>query len=281
MYQIKRQSSFSESLSVQNKKLRTFSEDNISITCIENLSNELFYEIFEYLDGYDIYKAFCNLNSRFQYLTTFSSISLNIKLCSNARSEVKHWCKTVIIPNIHRILSLNLENESLINDFFQTFELMSILYHTPQLRYLICDNLVESDSNVQIEQSITLSNLVYIHINVCHIDFDEFEMFMKVSSQLQVLVVAQEYGKAYLDADRWKRLIIEQMPHLLRFNYQYSEYDYNFYKDTSLDVIINRFSSPFWVDRGWIFELEINIYIPGVPKVLQHFVFCIYLGIGK
>ncbi|CAF1389495.1 unnamed protein product [Rotaria sordida] len=281
MYQIKRQSSFSESLSVQNKKLRTFSEDNISITCIENLSNELFYEIFEYLDGYDIYKAFCNLNSRFQYLTTFSSISLNIKLCSNARSEVKHWCKTVIIPNIHRILSLNLENESLINDFFQTFELMSILYHTPQLRYLICDNLVESDSNVQIEQSITLSNLVSIHINVCHIDFDEFEMFMKVSSQLQVLVVAQEYGKAYLDADRWKRLIIEQMPHLLRFNYQYSEYDYNFYKDTSLDVIINRFSSPFWVDRGWIFELEINIYIPGVPKVLQHFVFCIYLGIGK
>ncbi|CAF3945498.1 unnamed protein product [Rotaria sordida] len=140
---------------------------------------------------------------------------------------------------------------------------------------------IESDSNVQIEQSITLSNLVSIHINVCHIDFDEFEMFMKVSSQLQVLVVAQEYGKAYLDADRWKRLIIEQMPHLLRFNYQYSEYDYNFYKDTSLDVIINRFSSPFWVDRGWIFELEINIYIPGVPKVLQHFVFCIYLGIGK
>ncbi|CAF4252976.1 unnamed protein product [Rotaria sp. Silwood2] len=365
MYQIKRQSSFSEFLNVENKKLRTFSEDNISITSIENLSNELFYEIFEYLDGYDIYKTFCNLNSRFQYLITCSSISFNIKLCSNARSEVKHCCKTVIIPNIHRILSLNLEDESLINDFFkhciinssfhrlqsivlncisidravvllfflkslphlfsltmhieeewnadlsniyrmifslsslkynklslfQFFgvedanifvplalneqfstieyliishictlsELMSILYHTPQLRHLICDNLVESDSNVQIEQSITLSNLVYIRINVYHIDFDEFEMFMKIFSQLQVLHITQEYGKAYLDADRWKRLITKHMSHLCRFNYQYSEYDYNTYEDTILDVIINRFTSPFWVDRGWIFELEISI----------------------
>ncbi|CAF4157973.1 unnamed protein product, partial [Rotaria sordida] len=28
------------------------------ITCIEHLSNELFYEIFEYLDGCDIYQTF-------------------------------------------------------------------------------------------------------------------------------------------------------------------------------------------------------------------------------
>ncbi|CAF4971149.1 unnamed protein product, partial [Rotaria sp. Silwood1] len=320
MYQIKRQSSFSESLNVENKKLRTFSEDNISITCIENLSNELFYEIFEYLDGYDIYKAFCNLNTRFQRLITCSSISLNIKLCSNAPSEVKHCCKTVIIPNVHRILSLDLEGESIINDFFKhciinssfhrlqsialsrisidravvllfylkslprlfsltmnieeewnadlsdiyrmifslpslkynklslfslfdvenanifvplapneqfsTIEylvinhictlsdLISVLYHTPQLRHLICDNLVESDSNVQTEQSMTLSNLVYIRFNVCDINFDEFEIFMKIFSQLQVLHISQEYGKAYLDADRWKRLIIKHMPHL-------------------------------------------------------------------
>ncbi|CAF4160454.1 unnamed protein product, partial [Rotaria sordida] len=263
MYKIKRQSSFRKSLSVENKKLRTFKEDNISITCIENLSNELFYEIFEYLDGYDIHKGFCNLNSRFQHLITCSSISLNIKLCSNATSEVKHCCKTVIIPNIHRICSLDLEDESLINDFFKhciinssfhrlqsivlsffgvenansfvplapneqfstieylvinhictLSELMSILYHTPQLRHLICDNLVESDSNVQTERSMILSNLVYIRINVCDIDFDEFEMFMKISSQLQILHISQEYGKAYLDADRWKRLIIKHMPHL-------------------------------------------------------------------
>ena len=35
---------------------------------IENFSNEIFYEIFDYLDGYDIYKAFSNLNNRFENL---------------------------------------------------------------------------------------------------------------------------------------------------------------------------------------------------------------------
>ncbi len=50
------------------------------ITSIENLSNELFYEIFEYLDGLDIYIAFSNLNYRFQQLVTSSSIRFKINI---------------------------------------------------------------------------------------------------------------------------------------------------------------------------------------------------------
>jgi hypothetical protein len=82
------------------------------------LSNELFYEIFEYLDGCDIYKAFANLNSRFEHLITCSSIPFKIKLYSEARSELEHCCKTVIIPNTHRVLSFDFENKLLIDTFF-------------------------------------------------------------------------------------------------------------------------------------------------------------------
>ncbi len=92
---------------------------SISITCIENFSNELFYEIFEYLDGCDIYKAFfLNLILVFQRLITDSSLPLKIELASEIKLEMINCCKNVIIPNKHRIVSFYLENDSLINDFF-------------------------------------------------------------------------------------------------------------------------------------------------------------------
>jgi hypothetical protein len=83
------------------------------------LSNELFYEIFDYLDGCNIYNAFFNLNYRFQHLITSSSFPLKIQFRSKRTIELVQICQNVITPNRHRILSLNLENESLINDFFK------------------------------------------------------------------------------------------------------------------------------------------------------------------
>ncbi|CAF4575548.1 unnamed protein product, partial [Rotaria magnacalcarata] len=40
----------------------------------QNLSNEILYELFEYLDSYDIYKGFYNLNRRFQNLAINSNV---------------------------------------------------------------------------------------------------------------------------------------------------------------------------------------------------------------
>ncbi|CAF1476533.1 unnamed protein product, partial [Adineta steineri] len=339
---------------------------NVPATCFENLSNELFYEIFDYLGDDYIYETFSNLNYRFQHLITCSSIPLKIKFRSTATSQSIDCCKTVVVPNRHRIRSLNFEHESLLNIFFKhciidssfnrlqsivlgnmsinraaillfylkslpnlvsltmcieeeedsdlsdiyrmifslpslkynklslyvdydeedlnisiplalnaqfsTIEymvmnhtctlnnLMSILCHTPRVHHLICDTLQEAtESNVTNEQSIILSNLVYIRINNCEINFDRFEMFMKkVSSQLQILHIKQGANKAYLDANRWQRLIKKYIPNLHKFIYEYPGYEYNDYETTSLDTTFNQFISPFWVNKGWIFELEIN-----------------------
>jgi hypothetical protein len=54
-------------------------EHNESITSIENLSNEIFLEIFEYLTGFDIFEAFSHLNFRFQNLLNSSLLLLKIK----------------------------------------------------------------------------------------------------------------------------------------------------------------------------------------------------------
>jgi hypothetical protein len=45
-----------------------------SITCIENLSNEIFYEIFDYLNGCEINQSFAYLNPRFQQLLESPSL---------------------------------------------------------------------------------------------------------------------------------------------------------------------------------------------------------------
>ncbi|CAF1249155.1 unnamed protein product [Rotaria sp. Silwood1] len=54
---------------------------------LSNMSNEVFLEIFEYLDDCDIMKAFLNFNIRFRYLMTDSSLLLKIKLCSEIKSN--------------------------------------------------------------------------------------------------------------------------------------------------------------------------------------------------
>jgi len=91
---------------------RNFS-NSTSITRIEDLSNDLFYEIF------DIYEIFSDLNNRFRCLLTFSSVPMKIKLSFNSDTILEHRCKNIIIPNIHRIISLHLSDSTLIEKFFR------------------------------------------------------------------------------------------------------------------------------------------------------------------
>ncbi|CAF1040311.1 unnamed protein product [Adineta steineri] len=52
----------------------------MSMNCLENLSNEFFSEIFDYINGCDIYRAFSNVNYRFEQLLNSSHILFKIKI---------------------------------------------------------------------------------------------------------------------------------------------------------------------------------------------------------
>jgi hypothetical protein len=54
------------------------------MTSIENLSNELFHDIFDYLDGCEIFLTFSNFNQRFHQL--LNSLSLLLKIKFNIRT---------------------------------------------------------------------------------------------------------------------------------------------------------------------------------------------------
>lgn len=89
------------------------------IICIEDLSNELFYEILAHLEGFHIYKAFSKLNFRFQQLIMHPSLLLKIKFLSSSRSNRDAYWNNFFIPNRHHILSLYFKNQSLLQDLFK------------------------------------------------------------------------------------------------------------------------------------------------------------------
>ncbi|CAF0948624.1 unnamed protein product [Adineta ricciae] len=109
---------------MQNKKSRyksisRLNERNHPITHIEHLSNELFLEIFDYLEGCDIHHSFFHLNSRFQQLLTCPTLLYKIQLPTNIISNIELCYKTFVIPHQHHILSLRIENLTLINNFIK------------------------------------------------------------------------------------------------------------------------------------------------------------------
>jgi hypothetical protein len=139
-------------------------------------------------------------------------------------------------------------------------DLSMVLSYTPQLRHL---RFMESDKNSTSIRMITPSiptHLTYLRIHVSHVIFDEFEIFIRqLHPILKVLIFSTSSEDiAYMDACRWERFILQDLPHLKKFSLQYQERN----DDKDLSSIhfrgSNPFFSSFWLDRQWIFETEIN-----------------------
>jgi len=81
---------------------------------IENLSNELFYEIFDYLNGLDIYRSFYQLNHRFNELLIQSSILYKIKLSSDSTLDL--FQSTSVLDS--KISSLSCSHDVPVNKIF-------------------------------------------------------------------------------------------------------------------------------------------------------------------
>ena len=326
-------------------------------TRMEDLSNELFFELFEYLDVCDLMNVFFNLNIRFRRLIRTSPLLFKIKLCPDEKSSVHGARKQVMVPYKHRILSLYLSDSLIINRFFTLYPISSafermeslnlqfikkdqlvllenlsiltrlfrliihfeddqmdlidvygfvfnlpvleynkislpfaksilfsantiakqsssmkhlvidyhctvgdlslILTHTPQLRRL---NLSKTLTSFQhIISSLVLSDLTHLHIHKCDMPFGQFEaLITKVSSQLQVLTLSTFEHSSYLDANLWEQLISQHMPQLRKFHFQHRESSDNNHQLTPYHQLINQFTSPFWTDRQWIFEITID-----------------------
>ncbi|CAF3269077.1 unnamed protein product [Rotaria socialis] len=104
-----------------------------SVSCIENLPNEVFHEIFDYHGGYDMYAAFSNLNNRFKDLLISSSLLLNIQFSSETQSFNEYRYQKFIILNKDYIVSFHSYNESIFCKFLKIYTIDSSFTHLRSL----------------------------------------------------------------------------------------------------------------------------------------------------
>jgi hypothetical protein len=97
------------------------------------LSNELFYEIFDYLDGCEIYKAFSRLNHRFHKLLYSSSFLFKLNFDIKSNELYGDICRQIISLNKHQILSFYFNLPLHIDKFLLSFTINSSFDHLQSL----------------------------------------------------------------------------------------------------------------------------------------------------
>ncbi len=163
-------------------------------TRLENLSNEILYEIFEYLDGCFVYNTFTNLNTRFEYLLKYSSLPLKLNLSWTSKSTFEQYSKHIIAPNLTRILSLHIPNPLAIKFFLSSFSIESSFIRLESL------NLGRMNSDCIISLLTHLKSLprffsLSININNPHGNINAIYQLIVTLPVLKYCNITSEFGE--------------------------------------------------------------------------------------
>ncbi|CAF0906703.1 unnamed protein product [Rotaria sordida] len=135
-------------------------------------------------------------------------------------------------------------------------QLISLISYTPKLSHLSSLSISET-SNVRINNiSIIYPKLTRISLKLWRMSFDSFKLLCsKLFYHLEVLSICTRADDHYLIADRWQQLIINHIPNLRIFDFQHywEPVDDNNTEQRTYHLLIDRFTSSFWINRQWFF----------------------------
>ncbi|CAF1077461.1 unnamed protein product [Adineta steineri] len=191
---------------------RVLSEKKQIINHIENLSNEIFYEIFDYLDGCDIYHSFSNLNIRFQDLITHSTFYLKVQFSSESQSNltIKDRYERYILPNKHQ--SIVLKHISTV----QFVDLFFYLKSLPRLSSLqIFFDYCEDDIGDIYQLIFQLPFLKYLKVEID--DFETSGLTLPMATNEQYTSIEYFIFFHYLTLDQFCHLL-SYTPRLTRLH---------------------------------------------------------------
>ncbi|CAF4565563.1 unnamed protein product, partial [Rotaria sp. Silwood2] len=125
----------------------------------EDFPNEIIFEIFQYLNIYYIYKAFYNINKKFQHLLFNSNIPLKVDATITiSKFNFQHFYNDMIIPNTNRITVLRISDPFIADMFITPSHLISSFIC---LKRLVLDNI----SIKSFDEIIKNSNVVFPELN--------------------------------------------------------------------------------------------------------------------
>ncbi|CAF0950409.1 unnamed protein product [Adineta steineri] len=163
--------------------------------------------------------------------------------------EVSVFLPFCIHKQINNIKHLIMNHSITLNNLF------SILSYTTQVENLSFTHKMCRTFDTELMSSIMLPNLTHLSIYGTDLRFDAFEIFItKIHSKLKVLSLENPAKDMnYLNADRWEKFILKYLSQLEKFHL-ICEFHGSCRRSTS-----NSFNSSFWIERQWIFEIEINL----------------------
>ncbi|CAF0912496.1 unnamed protein product [Didymodactylos carnosus] len=141
----------------------------MDVSVFENLSNELFMEIFEYFDGYNLYHAFINLNMRINRILQNSQIRVNF-MGIDKKHIFDYYCTTVL-PFFETIMSLKLQSMHM-KIFTRLFDFERLTL----LQSLTLDTIELNEMKKHVLPKLpTLSNIRFLKIFDFTNEFEELE----------------------------------------------------------------------------------------------------------
>lgn len=140
-----------------------FSSSSVeTATYFEDLSNELVFEIFEFLDYLHAYEAFFNLNQRFRSLITDSNLPIRIHTGFVSKSSYERYYNDVIVINKHRITALSLSNPFI---YGIASSPIHIIHELVKLERLTMENIQPKYLEKVLPLLVSLPALASLHIS--------------------------------------------------------------------------------------------------------------------
>lgn len=168
----KRRRDSSEVKSTDAKRLVSSIQSD-SISSFEDLSNELLYDIFEYLYVHDIYQAFSNLNTRFQHTIQYLNIRIKLNTSSYSKVIFQKYYKDFILPNQHRTKTIHLSDPFIIEYLFPIKENLCIY---SQLQSLFLKNIESKYLEDFLQRLMILPKLSSLTLHVSY-DANKLNIF--------------------------------------------------------------------------------------------------------
>ena len=143
-------------------------DDFVRLICFDDLPNEIYRELFDYLCSYDIIYSFFGLNQRLNCL--IDSLFMKISLKNFKRNQYKSFLKQILPDRVEQISALELgqancfssvvDSEYRIDLFFQIFHLTQ--FSNLRILSLISPNLEQLESVLSILPTLSSLHSLYL-----------------------------------------------------------------------------------------------------------------------
>jgi hypothetical protein len=146
--------------------------------------------------------------------------------------------------------------------------LLALLSYTPRLHRLKCGLISAAAVPTPKENMNVILTLTHISIKAWSAGFDQLETFLtNIAPTLQSLSIGHCDSEEFLNAERCERVITQHFPHLWKLNWTYAEVIDQDFVVARHHEYINRFMSPFWIKKHWLFKVAPGIDSWSMPNI--------------